>query len=702
MDLHSRHQALNTLLSAAGGESRVAAYWSVIELFLRAQLSKSELDAEVKRLVGEEHIAAHNDFFFALLQNAMSDELPSAAKAKREGREADGTAGSAGKADKGEKAVKREGAEVTSKEGQRGEGKEGKKDKEKGKEAKKDKSGLPLPVTPTAASAASLTAAAVKSEDKKEGKKRLKEGRRDKRKERHEEEEAMDWTEQAWPLPSPPQRWSDVSQASVHREMKHVVTASDYFATLRRERERRGVGREGDGEEGGKEGGEWLWAIEESKIGYLRVRSAEDDGDDSRASVNHAVALIRSRARSKRNETEERKEDNVGSKGEREGSDVEEKDRPPAWLNPASSAAYRTSPLSLPAMPALRARCLLTAKHGGLKTISEGALGLIHQAMCQYVRMLLAEMIADKARSTVQPSPPSSAPKSENADSRVEDAMEVEPAASPSASSHPSGESSSSPAAHFSSFPSSCFAPSLFSPLPSDSSLDTSDHADKDKVSDADSMSLIREVPSADTTSTPLVPSADTGGTSGEASTAVKMETDASAVPPNAADTSVSVAAPDTQVAPLSFAPSAASVRSLSVSVPLSPPSLESSMTAPATPSTLLAERPRRAEEEKAKEAEDDARTPFPFLIARQPAYRPPPAPSQALSQAAPMTASAAQPAAAVSVQRSDGVSGGLSLLSAGAMSLSDFLDCLRDRRSSSMRVADDLPFLLERLIIVQ
>ena len=400
----------------------MSAYWAVIELFLRAQLSKAELDGEVKRLVGEDSIHAHNDFFFALLQNAMSDELPTAAKGKREAREGEG-AGSASKVEKGEK-VKREGGEAAGKEAQKAEGKEGKKEK-----GKRDKSGTPLPLTPTAASTAPPSAAAsIKSEDKKEGKKRKdgsakgeKEGKRDKRKERAEEEEAMDWSEQVWPLPPPPQRWSDVSQASVHREMKHIVTASDYFAALRRERERRGGGRETDGEETGKEGGEWLWAIEESKVGYLRVRSADEEEDDSKASVGHAVALIRSRTRSKRRDVDERKEESEdGVDGARvdDGDSDQKDDPPPAWLNPASSAAYRTSALSLPAMPSLRARCLLTAKHGGLKTVSESALSLIHQAMSQYVRMLLTEMIADQAQPPTQPSSATAAQQSVNTESR--------------------------------------------------------------------------------------------------------------------------------------------------------------------------------------------------------------------------------------------------------------------------------------------
>ena len=692
VDLHSRHQALNAVLTASGGEARVASYWSVIELFLRAQLSKAELDTEVKRLIGDDSLAVHNDFFFALLQNAMSEELPSAAKAKRDGREADG-GGSTNKGDKAEK-VKREGVEVTGKDGQKVDGKEGKKDK---KEGKRDKSGVPLPLTPTAASAASPSAVSIKLEDKREGKRRKdgtlkaeKDGRRDKRRERHEEEEAMDWTEQAWPSPSPPQRWGDISQASVHREMKHILTASEYFATLRRERERRGVGREVDKEEGGREGGEWLWAIDESKVGYLRVKRAENEDDASRASVNHAVALIRRRARSRRRETEESKEDDKSElKDERaDGGDAERNVRPPAWLNPASSTAYRTSPLSLPSMPSLRARCLLAAKHGGLKTVSESALSLIHQAMTQYVRMLLSEMIADRTLPRTHPASAPTRQQGETGEGRTDrTAMEMDVAVS--SSSSPAAESSSSSPALLSAFPASCFAPSLFAPPPSDTAPDASVKAEASELQAADSTSLVRLLPSASTSTS----TAAGDPTLEEAGAPVKMDTEASSVPTNVADTSAGAVTSDSSSAPPQQIAPPSSARSLSVSVPMSPPSLAPSTSSPRTPSRALVERARRAAEEKRREAEDDTRNSFPFLIARQPAYRAPPPPPP--PQPPP-------PPAALSVQRSGGLDGGSPVLSAGALSLSEFLEYLRDRRSAPMRVADDLPILLERLIIVQ
>ena len=730
VDLHSRHQALNTLLSSTGGESRVAAYWSVIELFLRAQLSKAELDVDVRKLVGESSIHIHNDFFFALLQNAMSDELPNAAtaaaatKTKREGDSSSG--GSANKAEKGDK-VKREGAEVVGKEGQKVEGKEGgkegKKDKDRLKDGKRDKSTTPLPLTPTAASAASSSAVSVKAEDKREGKKRKdgtvkaeKEGgKRDKRKDRHDEDETVDWTEQVWPSPPPPQRWSEVSQASVHREMKHITSASDYFAALRRERERRGVVRDGDSEEGGKEGSEWLWAIEESKVGYLRVRSAEEQADTSRASVQHAVSLIRSRARSKKSSVGDGDERMAGKDEERadggsmDGASIGGDDRPaPAWLNPASSAAYRTSPLSLPALSAMRARCLLIAKHGGLKSISESALSLIHHAMCQYVRTLLAEMVADRAVPIDLPSAATVALHPSEQDEQRSGAamMEVDGAASSSPS--PTTASASSPSS-FSSFPASCFAPSLFTPLSANPNNDTLVKAEtSDSAPSDDAASLMRQGSSAVVTAasaeggiaaSSTVAAADAPST--DTSSKVKMETESSVAPTQSVDADVSMTASDTNTtASYSALPTpTAPIRSLSVSVPTSPPSLVPSVASPSAPSLSLTARSSKAEEEEKvrnREAEDDVRMPFPFLIARQPAYCPP-LPALSAPSHPPAAASLST---ARSVPRVSGVA--TSLSSPGALSLADLLHCLRDRSSVAMRVGDDLPMLLERLIIVQ
>ena len=73
VDLAVRKQTLDALL---GDATTSQTYWNLVEKYLLVKLSKSELDAFVIEKLGRRNLHVHNDFFLAVLQNAMADELP--------------------------------------------------------------------------------------------------------------------------------------------------------------------------------------------------------------------------------------------------------------------------------------------------------------------------------------------------------------------------------------------------------------------------------------------------------------------------------------------------------------------------------------------------------------------------------------------------------------------------------------------------
>ena len=696
VDLSARQSHLQSLL---GPHS--SSYWSTIDSFLRAQLSKGELDTEVTRLLGVDGVYAHNDFFFALLQNAMSDDLPRVGGVdgvkKEAGESASGAAtptvkGGKGEGDKvkKEETVKerevREKKEKAAAQAQLKELKKGQKDgKAKGKDGKdikaeaQGKAGLDSKGAKGKKDGVTVKGEKEVKKEGKKGKEKRKGGRLS-----DDEEDAIDWTEPHWPQPTAPSRYSALPLATLHREMKHVTTASDYFALMKQIGRARGAGPATKADE--KE--DWMYAVgEDGERGYLRV--PYDDEDEPAASVQGVLQLLRRRQRKTPLQS-----------GAEERAEAEEV-AAMAWLDPGSSLAYMQTPPSLPSVSALRGRCLLIARHGGLKTVTESAMQLIHAAMEQHVRALVTEMIGPVEVGGSGAAQVQVTVKEEKVDVTMgtDETTGTAPMAPKTAA-----ETEAGLASHFSSFPPSCFGLSIFAARsvtpPPASSAPLADQPAA-LTTEATVASLLTAPPSSRTdvdmaeaaSAIPVSASAPVSGPAADAAVPMDVEGAATNAPPAAGPTASSPPA----TTPAANLPTIASPtpprRALSVSVPISPTSAQStSITSPTPIPPLLRSsssssspggRPRVPAHELGS---------FPFLIARPPAYRPPPR-----SETEEKPHVSREEAPREQVGRGGGAGSG------SMLSLNDLMACLyAEGERGVRRLADDLPLLLERLLIVQ
>ena len=582
------------------------------------------------------------------------------------------------------------------------------KDKAESKKGKKGAAG-------SGGDAAQGLVKAEKEGVKKEGGGKKKDKRKGGRLSDDDADDAIDWTEQYWPTAPPPSRYTGLPQATLHREMRHVVTTADYFAVMRAVGRARAIGMGERMEERMEEKNEeWMWAVKEGERGYIRV--PHDDDDESSASVPAVLQLIRKRERGLP----------LRSADEQKEEEVEEATT--SWLDPANSLAYLTSSSALPSVSALRGRCQLLVRHGGLKGVTEPALHMIQAAMEQYVQRIVCEMVALRTSGDIDEKKEEGVTvKEEKEDAVMRTMADGGAVAATSTVLAPASAPSDLPSA-FPSFPASCFAPSIFtvrpaaSPAPASRELVESSAAERGGVSamsiDGTTAPTGAGLGTSGAAQPPQIAAPPAPAASSDAAmqdvgagitTASGKEGAAAPAPAGSTEASSHASAPSPSLSsapqssssssspseppPLSTSPSATR-RVLSVSVPQSPPSSQSNRIHSPTPlpppllrstSLSFAPSPPSATEEPSS---------FPFLIAQPSAYRPQPRVGEGRVEARPMEGKASRPMLGEGDSRRVGVDGAV-------LSLSDLLVCLSGDGVRVVRLADDLPLLLERLLIV-